>query len=377
MPPHYNVRVDHFSRVVPEYVVSNAEIFDRIRLSKLAAELGRESYLALSQDARQTMALEKYPLAMDNFEANTMIRQRHQFGRDVSICDKAAEVLRKGLQEASWDPKDLDFIIVSTVSNTYQNGSLKTPTIAGVIQEAVGAWNAWAYDMTAACSGWIYPVQQATAFIHSGMAKRGAVVNIEMVEYALDYTNEKSSPLLGDVATVTLMSWSEEPGIYGLVCQGNRQGVPAHLTTWGTAPKAYPETEPFLPFSGPTIRSHIPKAPEPFALKGKAVYAEGIREMGQHTESNIRLTKDVFGSDPDWFVYHQANGSMLNKILTGLNIDAKKHLYNIDRFANTAGATIPSVLSEHWDNMKVGHTTSVAVFGGGITSGRVVLCKRG
>lgn len=371
----YNVKIDHFSQVIPDYVVSNAEVGDKIRLHKLANELGPVAYNQLELDERLRLAQERYPLAMDRFEINTMIRQRHHFGSNVSLVTKATEVLQKALAEANVPAIELDFIIVSTVTASWQTGCLKTPTVGSQVQEAVGAWNAWAYDMMAACSGWIYPLQQAAAFIHSGMAKRGAIINIEMWEAFLDYTNEKSSTLLGDAAAVTILSWSDEPGIYDLVCEGNRPGlgIGSDGITVGYAPKYYPEGDMFEPVTGPTVRSHKPQQEGCFALKGKAVYAAGIREMSRCTVLNQEACKALRGQDPDWYVYHQANGSMLNKIIEELSIPPEKHLYNLDRFANTAGATIPTVLAERWKEMKSGDLVSVVVFGGGVTGGRVLL----
>ena len=97
--------------------------------------------------------------------------------------------------------------------------------------------------------------------------------------------------------------------------------------------------------------------------------------MTRHTVSNLEAAKDVSGREPDWFVYHQANGAMLMKIIGDLGIDPTKNLYNIDRFGNTIGATIPSVMSEAWPKVRSGDLVSAVAFGGGVTSGRLVFRK--
>jgi len=114
---------------------------------------------------------------------------------------------------------------------------------------------------------------------------------------------------------------------------------------------------------------------EPFRLKGKSVYAGGVKEMTRHTVDNINFCKEFFNKEPDWFVYHQANGAMLEKILTNAEVSLEKNLYNIDRLANTIAATIPSVMADEWSKVKTGQIVSAVAFGGGITSGRVLFKK--
>lgn len=374
----YNVKIDHFSMRLPENVVSNREFFERVSHYKLAAEIGPEAYLAIPEGDRLRIAQEKYPCSPDGFEAITMIRQRYQYNADASLVDKSIEVLQQALEEAGWDPSSLDFIIFSSVSRGYQNRDMVIPSVGCRIQEAVGARNAWAYDMQAACSGWVYPVQQATAFIQSGMAKRGAIVVTEIADAGLDYTNERSAGLIGDVATATLMSWSDEPGIFDVICEANRDPrVPSDIITTGhPAPPPHVVSEPFCPIAFPARRSQIPPVYAPFALKGKTVFGAGIREMARHARNNMATAQEGFQREPDWYVFHQANGAMLMKIIGDLGIDPARNLYNIDRLANTIGATIPSVMAEVWGTkVKPGELVSAVAFGGGVTSGRLVFRK--
>lgn len=372
----YNAKIDHFSMIVPSNCLTNREVFDKIGLYKLAQEIGRTAYEALPESDRVGVARVRYKLSPESFEAITMIRQRYLFGKEESLVKVSVDVLNQALREAGWEPESLDFIIFSSVSAGPPN-TQKIPTVGCRIQEAVGAWNAWAYDMMAACSGWVYPIQQATAFIHSGMAKRGAVVVSEMSEAGVDYFNEKSSPLIGDVATATLMSWSDEPGVWDVVCKANSPKTPSDIITLGYPPKMKLEgVDQWLPVVDATTKPKYVEVSEPFALKGKTVFAEGIREMTKHTVQNLEVAKEVSGRTPDWFVYHQANGAMLMKIIGDLGIDPVRNLYNIDRFGNTIGATIPSVMAENWsDKVKPGDLVSAVAFGGGVTSGRLLFKK--
>lgn len=356
----YNCKIDHVSMTLPPNLVKNKEFFERIALHKFSKSIGEEAFLQIPKENRLTEAQKVFPLSPTSFEAVTMIGQRYMYDADASLTDVSTEVLQKALKEAGWDAQELDFIIFSSTTNCYLNKSMKIPSTGCEIQEAVGAWNAWAYDMQAACSGWLYPIQQATAFIHSGMAKRGAVVVAEMVGGGLDYNNEKSSPLIGDIATVTLMSYSEDPCVFDVTCQANRgPEIPSDIITLGWPPYTN-ESELF----------------SPFGLKGKTVYSAGVKSMSQHTKENIEISNQNFGKEPEWFVYHQANGAMLMKILGDMQLDPTKNLYNIDRLANTIGGTIPSVLAENWNSkIKSGDLVSAIAFGGGVTSGRLLFKK--
>lgn len=369
----YNVKIDHFSMILPPNIVTNKELFERVAIHKLAAELGKESFLEIPEENRLKIAQEKFPLSAESFEKVTMIKQRYQYDVGTSVVDKSKEVLEKALNEAGWDPKSLDFIIFSSSSEDAAHKTMKIPTASCVIQEAVGAWNAWAYDMKAACSGWVYPVQQAVAFIQSGMAKRGAIVVTEMSDLDLDYTNEKTAPLIGDVATATLISWSDEPGIFDVKCEANtgEPGLSSDIITYGHRDPLH--NNDFYPLVDKTTRSQL--LCEPFRLKGKSVYAGGVKEMTRHTVDNIKTSKYLFGKEPDWFVYHQANGAMLQKILENAEVSLEKNLYNIDKLANTIAATIPSVMANDWIKVKKGEIVSAVAFGGGITSGRLLFKK--
>lgn len=373
----YNCKIDHFSMILPPNLIKNKEFFERISLHKFAAAIGKDAFLQLPEEVRLLEAQKAFPLSPESFEEVTMIKQRYQYSAGTSLVDKSTEVLKKGLEEAGWDPLTLDFIIFSSVSDGYPNKTRKIPTVACKVQEEIGAWNAWAYDIKAACSGWVYPVQQATAFIHSGMAKRGAIVITEMSDAGLEYTNEKSSPLIGDVATVTLLSWSDEPGIFDIKCEANTgdPNINSDLITLGYHTNQKEDDSFFYPIKDATTTQKPELPHDPFRLKGKSVYASGIKEMSRHTKDNINSSNTLFGKEPDWFVYHQANGAMLMKILDDLHLDRSKNLYNVDKLANTIGATIPSVLADDWGKIKAGDVVSAVAFGGGITSGRLLFKK--
>ena len=187
------------------------------------------------------------------------------------------------------------------------------------------------------------------------MAKKGAVICIDMPHNGrcIDFSNEKTAPLTGEVSTATLFSYSEEPRIHEIKTYANKPDIKSDLITVGL-------------FDLPQL---------PFSLNGKLVYKLGIQEMLRMTKENEAYTMEKFGKKPDYYVYHQANGAMLMRILEEAVIDPAKNLYNVDRLANTIGATIPSVLAEKWSSLQKGSFVSTIAFGAGATMGKLLFIR--
>ena len=112
----YNCKIDHVSMILPPNLVKNKEFFERIALHKLADSIGKDAFLQIPEENRLIEAQKLFPLSPASFEAVTMIKQRYQYDAGTSIIDKSTEVLKKGLEEAGWEPLSLDFIIFSSVS---------------------------------------------------------------------------------------------------------------------------------------------------------------------------------------------------------------------------------------------------------------------
>ncbi len=290
-------------------------------------------------------------------EENIGIASRHYFSDDERLVDMSAEATQQALDRAGWDPMDLDFIIFASISMHSEMDSRIIPSSACCVQEQLRAYNAFAYDSVAACSGFVYGMAQGVSFIEAGMSQRGAVICAEKQRKGLDFTDHRSSVLIGDAATVTLLEKTSSPKVYSMSLHANDDKQLSDII--------------HLKFQRQDEEGAMHKGY--FGLQGPAVFKEGIRTMALLTLEAL-AHNHLSVDDVDWFIYHQANGAMLRMVQQKVGFAPEKNLMNIDRLANTTGATIPSVLHMHIENGTIqrGDKICCVAFGGGLTSGSVV-----
>jgi 3-oxoacyl-[acyl-carrier-protein] synthase-3 len=334
----FNVKISGTGMVLPKTIWSNQQIINKI------------------YEHKEKAGLPKKEITAEQFEATTQIKERRYFNTDLgeNLISVSIEAINQSLEKANWDPSTIDFIIFSSVSFC-EDGTQKIPSSACKIQHAIKAWNcSIAYDMQAACSGWMFGVANGISLIQSKIAKRGIVVCTEKQQRGLDYTNEKSSMLIGDAATATLLEWSDEPKIFNLFCKTNLEGINQNIIRLDYEICTENESK----------RGY-------FSLDGKDVYKLGIENFVKLTFAN-KLSSGV--ENPDWYIYHQANGAMLEKVAEIAGVPKEKNLMTIQTLGNTTGATIPTVLHTYLENgtIKTGDKISFVAFGGGITMGCIM-----
>lgn len=338
MKKNFHVGIAAASMVLPKNCYSNDDIIAEIK--------------------KATVAREDIPeLNSQWIEENIWIKQRYHFSEDETLVEVSVQVVEKALKQAGWDPQDLDFVIFSSVSPHCERDGSVIPSTACLIQEKLKAYNAMAYNTSAACSGWVYGVGQAVAFIESGMARRGVVICTEKQRVGLDFSNHRSSILIGDIATATLVENTETTKTKSVYLRANDAKELSGIIS--------------LPYYN--LERDDSHANGFFDLKGRAVFKEGIAVMTRLTEEALvmnELTKD----DVDWFVYHQANGAMLRLVGRNIGFADEKNLMTIQEFANTTAGTIPSVLAKYTADgtIKRGDILCCVAFGGGLTSGSIV-----
>ena len=338
MKKDYHAKVAATGIVLPKTCYTNDQIIEKIN----AATQGRDDVPELRSDW---------------IEENIGIRTRYYFDETESLVDASAKACEQALSQAGWRALDLDFVILCSISSHADKNGAAIPSSACLVQEQLGAYNAFAYDSLAACSGWVYGMAQGVAFIESKMAKRGAVICAEKQSVGLNYADHRSSVLIGDVATVTLLESSEQPQLGAIHLQANDEKKLSSIIS--------------LPYFRHDDDGHYQHGH--FALKGQAVFKEGIRTMMILTEQALQVN-ELSLEDVDWFVYHQANAAMLRMVGRKLGIPDEKNLMNIDRLGNTTAGTIPSVLAMYMADgtIKRGDTVCCVAFGGGLTAGSVV-----
>lgn len=289
--------------------------------------------------------------------SRTGIRERHIAAPHEATSDLAYEAALKALDSAGMKVEDLELIIVATITP-----DTSFPSTACILQDKLGAKGAAAFDLSAACSGFVYSLATATNFIKTGMYNNALVIGADTLSRITDYTDRNTCVLFGDGAgAVILGEVPEGRGFqsFDLGAEG-AGGSLLKLEAGGSR----------LPASAQTIedKKHF------IYMNGREVFKFAVRVMGTATERV--LSKAGLGKENiDLFVPHQANIRIIQSAMQRLDLPEEKVVVNVDRYANTSAASIPLALVEAAEEgrMKEGDTVLMVGFGGGLTWGASVL----
>ena len=287
----------------------------------------------------------------------TGIRERRilEQGATSDMCIKATKRL---LERRKMDPKDIELIIVATVTP-----DMFFPATACIVQEKIGATKAWGFDLSAACSGFVFALVTAAQFIESGAHKNVLVIGGDKMSSITDYTDRNNCILFGDAAGAVLLEASEDES-YGVIdhrlyCDGSGS---EYLCMLGGGSLNPPREET------------VSKKMHYIYQDGKAVFKVAVVGMAD-VSVEVMKRNNLKGSDVDWLVPHQANLRIIDATADRMGIDRDKVMINIDRYGNTTAATIPLCLSEWWEAGKLrrGHRIVLASFGAGYTWGAALV----
>tara|TARA_B100000700_G_scaffold242769_1_gene270457 strand:- start:800 stop:1777 length:978 start_codon:yes stop_codon:yes gene_type:complete len=294
--------------------------------------------------------------------SRTGIRQRRVIGSKQSLIDLATDAARNALKMAKWDEKTIDLIILATSTPEDLFGS------APKIQSNLGATNAVAFDLTAACSGFLFALVTASQYLRTGSMKRVIVIGADQLSKWVDWDDRKTCVLFGDGAgAVALESKNEDEGLIGfsLKSDGKRGGclnllqsnVSLELVKGATHQKGE-----YLP-----VR-----------MEGKEVYKFAVKEvpliLGELLEKHHIDPVSI-----DWLLLHQANQRILDAVAARFSIPSQKVLSNLEHYGNTSAATIPLMLDEAVRDNRVqsGDLIASSGFGAGLSWGAALFYWHG
>lgn len=289
--------------------------------------------------------------------SRTGIRERHIAAPGQATSDLAYEAALKALESAGMKAEELDLIIVATVTP-----DSAFPSTACILQDKLGAKGAAAFDLSAACSGFVYSLATATGFIQNGMYNNALVIGADTLSSITDYTDRNTCVLFGDGAGAVIVGEVPEGRgfqSFDLGAEGSG-GSLLNLEAGGSR----------LPASHQTVddKKHF------IYMNGREVFKFAVRVMGSATErvlTKAGLTKENI----DLFVPHQANIRIIQSAMQRLELPQEKVVINVDKYANTSAASIPLALVEAAEEgrMKAGDAVLMVGFGGGLTWGASVL----
>jgi len=280
----------------------------------------------------------------------TGIHERRIAAADDSSASLGAEAARIALASAGLAPGELDLIVAATASPDYY-----FPATASLIGDAIGAVDVAGYDLSAACTGFIYALAQGYSQIAAGLADTVLVVGTEVFSRLLDWDDRSTCILFGDGAGAVVLGRSQTGGLRGFEMGADGSG--GLLLSVAAAGNAHPDRE------GPYVR-----------MNGPEVYKFATRVV---VESAMRCL-DAAGmsvADVDCFVPHQANRRIIDHAARRLGIDEGKVFTNVDRYGNTSAGSIPIGLDEAWRQGRIdrGDIVLMVGFGGGLAWGSALL----
>lgn len=286
--------------------------------------------------------------------SRTGIKERRILkGENQGVSVMGIAAVKEMLAKTKIDPKEIDLIIFATVTP-----DMTFPATANIVASAVGATNAFSYDMGAACSGFLYALSTGAAFIQSGMYKKVVVVGGDKMSAIVDYTDRTTCIIFGDGAGCVLLEpTTEDVGVvdWMLKSDGNGEAY-LHMKAGGSR----------RPASHESVDTHQHYVYQ----EGAAVYKFAVTNMAdisaQLAERNNLTAKTI-----DWLVPHQANKRIIDATASRIGISEDKVLMNIERYGNTTAGTIPLLLWDFEKKLKKGDNLVMAAFGGGFTWGAV------
>ncbi|WP_290033536.1 beta-ketoacyl-ACP synthase III [Ligilactobacillus cholophilus] len=286
-------------------------------------------------------------------QAHTGIKTRH-YAIDEDSSEMATKVALKLLKEANVDAKDIDLIILSTISP-----DALTPSTAALVQKNIGASNAFAYDLSAACAGFIFGYSTADKFLHSAQYNKAMVISVENNSKMMDFKDRTSAVFFGDGAAGVLLEKEPNSSDTLLAEKMCTDGDMGSVNSGRIKPLSKISSE------------NYPQA-KAFYQNGPAVFNFVTSTVIDHMKEFMKQN-NVKPDDIDLVIPHQANLRLLEKISEGLNIPFEKFAVNVDYAGNTSSVGIPLALDEE---LKKGNKPKKALltgFGAGLVYGSLLL----
>jgi 3-oxoacyl-[acyl-carrier-protein] synthase-3 len=289
--------------------------------------------------------------------SRTGIRERRVAAAHETTASMGAVAGLRAIRTAGIEPDDIDLILLATLTPDYW-----MPSTAALVKEAIGNTKATAFDVMAACSGFVYGFATAQAYIQAGLAKHVLVIGAELLTRFLDYTDRSTCILFGDGAGAVVLSASDEPGgALGIEMTTEPQGA---YMIW-------------LPAGGskaPPSHDTISRGEHFVRMEGNQTYRFATKTMATTALESIRRS-GLEPGDIDLFIPHQANIRIIEAVAKGLDLPMDKMFINLDKYGNTSAASVPIALAEavNEGRVKVGDNVTIVAFGAGFTSGAVTI----
>ncbi len=290
--------------------------------------------------------------------SRTGIRERHVVDKGIATSDLAAEAAKIALVRRGINPQEIEAIIVATVTP-----DMLFPSTACLVQNKLGIKSVWGFDLSAACSAFVYALQTGAQFVMAGTHKKVVVIGADVMSSILDYTDRATCILFGDGAGAVILEPSENDG----------EGIiDFHHEVDGSGGCSL-----YMPAGGslnPATHETVDKKMHFVHQDGQAVFKYAVRKMGEACEK-VLARNGISAGDIDCFIPHQANQRIISATAERVGLKPESVIINIDRYGNTTAGTIPLAMQTAVEEgrLKKGDLVLLASVGAGFTVGATLL----
>lgn len=289
--------------------------------------------------------------------SRTGIRERHIVDKGVATSDLAVEAAKRALAERRMEPGEIEAIVVATVTP-----DMLFPSTACLVQHKLGTKGAWGFDLSAACSAFLYALQTGAQFVATGTHKKVLVIGADVMSSILDYTDRATCILFGDGAGAVILEPAEDDsGIIDFVHEIDGSGA----------------CSLYMPGGGslhPSTHETVDKKMHYVHQDGQSVFKFAVKKMAEVCETLLERN-NVKASDVDCFIPHQANQRIIQATADRLGLKPESVIINIDRYGNTTAGTIPLAMQTAREDGRLnkGDLVLLASVGAGFTVGATLL----
>ena len=293
----------------------------------------------------------------DWIKSRTGITKRHIVQEDEATSDMCANIAKKLLKSSGKTPEEIDIIIIAT--STPDHFVVST---AAIVQDKIGAINAWGYDLTAACTGFIFALETGARLIESGKYKNAIIIGADTMSSIIDYKDRNTCVIFGDGGGGVLIEQTDDDyGIIDSILKTDGSGNQFLTVPAGGSRKPASET---------TVKQRLHYVYQ----DGKTVFKYAVNRMSEVSKEIIEKNK-LSSSDIKLFIPHQANQRIIDATARKCGLDLDQVFVNIDKYGNTTAGTIPIAIDEanKMNLLKSGELLLLAAFGGGFTWGSMLI----
>ena len=289
--------------------------------------------------------------------SRTGIEKRHLVEEGEATSDMCKNVAKELLKKSNKSPEEIDLILVATSTPDYP-----VVSTAALVQDKIGATNAWGYDIVAACTGFVYAMETGAKFVESGKYKNVIVIGADTMSSIIDYTDRNTCVIFGDGGGGVLLEPSDEDcGVLDSLLYADGSGY-QYLT---------------VPAGGslnPASKATVDKGMHYVFQDGKTVFKFAVKNMAE-VSKEILDKNELTGKDVKLFIPHQANKRIIDAAADRCGLQSEQVLVNVNKYGNTTAGTIPIALDDAVEEkmLNKGDILLFAAFGGGFTWGSMLI----